>query len=98
MNSDYFILAAAIFTTFFSVYKVRQIVEDENKRIGRVYQRIDETKDFFKEEYVSDKICDIKYKNMHETYLNLERKVDVGFKSLDEKIVLLLQKTNSGHS
>ena len=90
-----FIASTVLLSTFFSVYKLKQIVDDENKRICGVYRRLDETKEYIKKEFVSEKICEVKYTALQHDVLRIESKFDNGFKNLDDKITLLLQKINS---
>lgn len=94
MKPDYFIIAAAIFSTFFSVWKVKQIVDDENKRLGRIYERIDIVKENLKKELVVRELCDVKYVTMQQNVMRLENKFDDGFKCLDAKMAVVLQKLN----
>ena len=42
----------------------RDLSQDVDKKVGRVYERIDEVKDANKKDFVSQPVCDVKYQGV----------------------------------
>lgn len=91
MNTEIYVILAAVFSTFFSIYKVKQIVDDGNKRLGGVYKRIEESDKENKNIFVENNMCNLRHDFISKDFIRLENKVDRGFQSLEDKFSKLLK-------
>jgi hypothetical protein len=60
-------------------------------KIKRVYERFDEYKKHVDEKFVMRDMCNVVHNNTAANFSSLEKRVEDGFKSIDEKITTLLQ-------
>lgn len=84
-----YISAAALIAIFVAVLTNNQ---NYGKKIGRVYGRIDEHKDYSDTVYQSKEICDIHRTTLQEKMDKIDKTQD----KISEKIDKILQKVNNG--
>lgn len=75
--------------------KADNLLKESNIKIASIFKRFDIHKDQVKKEYVSKDICKIIHSHETKEFERLEKRVDDGFKSLDDKLTLVLK--NNGN-
>lgn len=79
---------------FFS--DLKQIRQERDQKISRIYERFDEYKkhieDRVKEEFVNQDLCKVIHTNSDTNFQHLETRMEEGFKNIDEKLTDLLKR------
>jgi hypothetical protein len=92
--SNWFVGGGLITVIGFTVatyWKMGKVKEDADKQIGRVYQRLDETKDKLDINYTKKEVCEVVHKSVDKTLQEVKDKVDC-IPKIKAGIDLLLQK------
>jgi hypothetical protein len=57
-----------------------------NARVSRIYGRFDEYKERIEARFVYREMCQVLHQNNTDNFIKLEKRVDDGFKSVEQKI------------
>jgi len=69
-----------------------KLAKDSENKIDTVFRRFDKHKRDFREEFVNKDVCKIIHEHTSKDIERLERKMELGFKNLDDKVTLILRR------